>query len=357
MKTKFLIIPIVTTLFLVSCQSSNKKRNNSTPSSGESSETTSGESPTTSSGTPLPSSQPIPSYNNISDYGTYSGTPGMAGPHFSGFSIKPNGMTYAFVGDSIDVTASIDGVSKIPEEEKTITFLISNDSIASLSVISTVKASVTCNQVGTVKLTAYSFENRYKKELEIVILPNDGSVDMYQPDFSTDAKGKIEKQKFGWDNSSDEGKKGDASGDAILGSHTWHFVRSQPGEISSYSGAFKFGAGSPKNEGSMTFSTTLSQSIKNIVIQCSSAAAKNPQTQASLGHGCSTFTAKFGENDYLDRTIDGVKYTASETAYTEGGQVPGYVIVDCQNKSGTFTFELGPSEGAIYLKSILIEYA
>ena len=337
MKTKLFVLPLLSLLLFSGCQSSS-----SHGGGGGSSKSTSRTIVT----------QIIPEYENVSSHGSYTGEPGIAPSHFQGFTIKPTNMTYAQIDETFTVKISVSPNLSIPAEELIFTYELSVNGIVEITPSSDTRSvDVHCLQKGDVTLTVFSFEKRYNKTLKIRVLPNDGSVDLYQPDFSTDARTKVEKEKFGWDNSSDEGKKGLTQGDATLGNHTWHFVRSQPGEIGVYSGAFKFGAGYPKNEGSMTFTTTINQSIKNIVLQLSSAAGE------FTDHGSSTIAARFGASDYLKRSIGATDYDPSETAYTEKGQVPDYVIVDCAGKSGEFTFEIGESKGAIYLKSILIEYA
>ena len=341
MKLNRFIVPLVSILFLASC--------NSASGGGKKEKTTSAE-PTSKT------YQPIPSYPDLPDYGDYSGSQGIAPNHLTGITISPNGQTYCFVGDTVTIKGSISpSLSGVPENERIITYTLSNPSLGTLSQPEgTINAEVTCNEPGDLTVFAASFESRYTRELIIHILPNDGSVDFYQPDLSTTTKANKEKGKFGWDNTDDETKKGDASGDAELGSYTWHFERSKPAEISTYGGGFKFGAADAKNEGSMTFSTTFTKNVKSVVLQISSAVAID-QT-----YGSSTFDAWFGTDEHLARTVDGKTYPAGQECHTTRFSTSEYYsfhVVDCQNKSGQFTFQIGASIGAIYLKSILIEYS
>ena len=347
MTAKKILVPIITILFLAACNSSG---------GGKKSKTSVG--PT--SVEPQPSEQPIPSYSGLPDYGSYSGTPGVAEDHFQGFSISPSNVTYAFKGVTFVVkTTSIKPNTSIPANELQFTYEVNKTGLVSLTPSTdTRNVTVECLEAGDVKLTVYSFEKRYSRSIDIRVLPNDGSVDFYQPE--VDSSGSIkaaEKAKFGWVSGTTPG--GVASGDAQFGSYQWHFEREQVGAtITGGSGTFKFGTGSG-SEGKMTFSTTFSRQIKEIVIQCSSAGAKDPETHYSLGHGSSTFDAWFGSNDHLVRKVQGVTYVVGQECYTVDNADDGvqYHIIECEGKTGAFTFELGASTGAIYLKSILIEDA
>ena len=341
MKASRVIIPLISLLFLASCNSSSSSKKASKASAPAEQ-----------------SNQPVPTFGSLPDYGSYSGTQGIAPAHISGFSITPNAMTYASVNETVTITAKVDNITTIPEEERTITFTLDDSTKAELEVVSNVKVNVKCLQPGTVKITAKSYENRYTRELEIVILPNDGSVDFYIINSSNIAG---EKAKFGYTSSS---KPGNASGDAQLGSYLWHFVRSNPGNInsdSSGSGAMAFGTGSGP-EGTMTFSTSFTKKIKNVIIQTASAAGKDPETGYTLGYGSATLKAWFGtaeSPEYLERTIDGKKYGSTEVSHTtkhSNDEPYSYHTIHCLGKTGSFTFEFGPSVGATYLKSILIEY-
>ena len=351
MKVKRLLIPFAAMLFLAGCNSSGgsskkEKTSSATPTSQE----------------PVPSVQPVPTYNSMPDYGSYSGTPGVAENHLTGISINPNNQTFAFVGETVTIKGSLSpSQSGIPEAERVIHYSVDKPDLGTLTQAEgTINASVECLAAGDLKVTASSFESRYTRELVIHILPNDGTVDMYQPDMSTTGKTNAEKAKFGWANTDDETKKGSSEGDAVLGDHTWHFVRSQPGEIGTYGGAFKFGKASPNNEGSMTFSTTFSKAVKSICLQISSAGGTDPDTGYNLAYGSSTLDAWFGTNEKLAREVSGVTYAAGEECHTSRysqDENYSYHIINCEGKTGDFTFQLGESVGAIYLKAILVEYS
>lgn len=387
MKTRRLLIPIMTTLFLASCTGGRGGRGGTSESctsnigTSEGGTSNPGTSESTSRGTSfasssqssatsqvsslatseLPSYQSVPVFTNLPSYPSYSGTPGVAENHLTGISINPSNQTYAFVGDSLTIKGSLSpSQSGVPESERFITYSIDKEELGTLSQDTALNATVTCLAKGDLTVLAESFESRYTRTLVIHILPNDGSVDMYQPDTSTTTRTEKEKAKFGWDKSSDETKKGDAEGDAELGLHTWHFVRSNPAEIGTYGGGFKFGASSPKNEGSMTFSTTFDAPIKTVVIQMSSTGTTDPETGRNLPYGSSTFDAWFNQDEPLTRTVSGTTYTGDEECYTSRYSTSEYYsfhIIDCEEKSGSFTFKIGESVGAIYLKSILVEYA
>ncbi len=345
MKLNRFIVPLVAVLFLASC--------NSASGGGKKEKTTSAD-PTSKT------YQPIPSYPDLPDYGDYSGSQGIAEDHFQSFNISPNNITYSIKGESFIVkTISISPNLSIPAEELVFSYEINKTGIVAITPSSdTRQVNVECIESGDVTLTVYSWEKRYSKKLTIRVLPNDGSIDLYQPEVSSGSVKNSEKAKFGW--VSGEVPGGTASGDAELGAYVWHYEREQVGaSITGGSGTFKFGTGTGP-EGKMTFSTNFTRKIKEIVIQCSSAAGKDPETGYTLGYGSSTFNAWFGTNEYLSRTVDGTTYQPGEECHTakySSDEIVQYHIINCEGKSGNFAFELGASVGAIYLKSILIEYS
>lgn len=344
MKKKTLIIPIALMFLFVGC----------TPSSGN------GNNKGTSV-EPSPSEQSVPNYDGIPDYGPYSGTPGVGGNQLQTIDITPKGKCYAFVGDVVTIKGTVNGAvsPSIPAEQIPISYTVSDESLVELDQAeNSNNVDVTFLAVGDVTITAHSYQNRFTRDVTYHICPTDGSVDYFLPDLSTTTKANKEKAKFGWENTDDDTKKGISEGDAELGSYTWHFVRSERGTVGTYGGGFSFGRGN--KEGRMTFSTTFTRAIKTVVIQCSSASAKDPVTGYSVNHGWSTFDAWFGEDDHLERIVDGVTYAPGEECFTSkfsSDENTSYHTINCNSKTGAFTFELGPSQGAIYLKSILIEYA
>lgn len=343
MKTKALIIPSLIALFLAGC--------NSSSSSGKKEKTTS---------VPPTTNQPVPSFPDLPDYGDYDGEQGIASDHFQGFGLSPRNVTYANIGDNLVVkTGDIKPNLSIPAEELVFSYEISNPNIISITPSEDTRSvTLQCLAKGDAVLTAYSFEKRFSRTLKVRVLPNDGTVDFYQPEVDSSGSVKAaEKQKFGW--VSGDAPGGVASGDAVFGAYTWHFERSQVGgTITGGQGTFKFGTGTLP-EGKMTFSTNITRAVKEVVVQCASAYnSKDPEADTSVGS--STFDAWFGTDDHLTRTVDGKTYAPGETCFTSRNTTEEYVqyhIIDCAGKSGSFTFELGPSVGAIYLKSILIEYA
>lgn len=351
MKMRKFFIPVVALFLLAGCNSSSSGNKKTT---SESSQQPAG-----------PSYQPVPTFDSLPEYPEHSGE-GIAENHFQGFSISPNNVTYSNVGETIVVkTSSIKPNLSIPAEELVFSYETNKSGIVNVTPSDdTRQASVECLVAGDVTLTVYSFQKRFNRTLKIRVLPNDGSVDFYQPE--VDSSGSIkaaEKAKFGWVSGTTPG--GVASGDAPLGAYTWHFERSNVGSaITGGSGTFKFGAADQgttiKHEGKMVFSTTFSRAIKEVVIQCSSAGAKDPDTGYALDYGSSTFNAWFGDNDYLERIVDGKTYASGVECHTSKNTTEEsvqYHIINCASKTGSFSFEIGESMGAIYLKSILIEYA
>ena len=345
MNMKKILLPLVAILFLAGCNSGSGSKKTSDPTS---------EKPAG------PSYQPVPTFDSLPEYPEHSGS-GIAENHFQGFSISPNNVTYGNVGESFVVkTSNIKPNLSIPAEELVFSYETNKSGIVTVTPSSdTRQATVECLVAGDVTLTVYSYQKRYNRVLKIRVLPNDGSVDFYQPEVDSSGSVKAaEKAKFGWVSGSVPG--GVASGDAELGTYTWHFEREQVGAtITGGSGTFKFGTGTGP-EGKMTFSTTFTRQIKEVVIQCSSAGAKDPDTSYSLDYGTSTFNAWFGTDDYLERTVDGVTYAPGVECHTSKNTTEEsvqYHIINCLGKTGAFSFEIGASTGAIYLKSILIEYA
>lgn len=351
MNIKKIFVPLVAILFLASCNSSNSGGKKSNPASSQT--------------PPTPSYQPVPTFDNLPEYPEHSGE-GIAENHFQGFNITPSNVTYGNVGESFLVkTRDIKPNLSIAPEELVFTYETNKSGIITVTPSAdTRQANVECLVAGDVTLTVYSYQKRYNRTLTIRVLPNDGSVDFYQPE--VDSSGSIkaaEKAKFGWVSGSVPG--GTASGDAQLGSYTWHYEREIVGStITGGSGIFKFGAGDSggtiKHEGKMTFSTTFTKQIKEVVIQCSSASAKDPDTGYALDHGSATFNAWFGSNEYLERTVDGQTYAPGVECFTakySQDEAVQYHIINCAGKTGAFSFEIGESSGATYLKSILIEYA
>ena len=350
MNAKKFLTPLVAMLFLAGCNSGSSGKKTSDPTS---------KTPVT------PSYQPVPTFDNLPEYDEHTGE-GIAENHFQGFSISPNNVTYGNVGDSFVVkTSSIKPNLSIPAEELVFSYETNKSGVVTVTPASdTRQATVECLEAGDVTLTVYSYQKRYNRTLKIRVLPNDGSVDFYQPE--VDSSGSIkaaEKAKFGWVSGSVPG--GTASGDAELGSYVWHYEREIVGStITGGSGTFKFGAGDSgdtiKHEGKMTFSTTFTRKVKEVVIQCSSAAAKDPVTGYSLDHGSATFDGYFGTDDFLERTVEGKTYAPGEECFTakySSDEPVQYHIINCAGKTGAFSFVLGESSGATYLKSILIEYA
>ncbi|GEM_PF-6178507 len=343
MKLRRILIPFIAVVLLAACNQSSgsgKKVSSSTPKT--------------------PSYQPVPTFDDLPDYGEYEGTPGIAPNHFQSFSITPSNVTYGMVGESFVVkTTSISPNLSIPAEELIFTYETNNVGIVEITPSTdTRNVTVECLRAGDVTLTVYSFEKRYNRTLKIRVLPNDGTIDFYQPEVASSGSVKdAEKAKFGW--VSKEAPAGTTSGDAQLGAYLWHYEReSLGGTLTGGSGTFKFGTGTVP-EGKMTFSTSFTRKVKEVVIQCSSAAGKD-ENNYSYNYGSSTFNAWFGTDDYLTRTVDGKIYQPGEECHTSRNtteELVKYHVIDCGGKTGDFTFELGASVGAIYLKSILIEYA
>lgn len=347
MNTKKIILPLVALFLLAGCNSSGGKKTSKASSSQPASKT----------------NQPIPNYPDLPDYGSYSGEPGVGPEVLKTIDISPKGKCYSFVGDSVTIKGKVNGnvTPKVPAEQGVITYTADKPELVTLEPVeNSNNVNVTFNAVGDVTITAHSYEDRFKRTVTYHVNPNDGSVDYYQPE--TDSSGSIkdaEKAKFGWAKTDDdETKKGNAEGDAQLGLHSWHYKRELLGTVGGYGGGFSFGRGD--KEGKMTFSTTFTKSIKIVVIQCSSATAKDPVTGSSLDHGCSTFDAWFGSEDHLERIVGSTSYPAGTECFTEkfsNEENTSYHTVNCEGKTGSFSFEIGESTGAIYLKSILIEYA
>ncbi len=333
MKLRRIIIPFIAVVLLAACNQSGgngKKVSSSTPKT--------------------PTYQPVPTFDDLPDYGGYEGTPGIAPSHIQSISIDPNKEIYSRVGDILNVKGSV--TKAFNDDESIITYSLNTSTLASVTSDNK-NAVVKCLGAGTCELTAKSFEGRYIRKLIIHILPNDGSNDLYETSLSLDK----EKQKFGWVSSSvyPNGKR---NGISQFGHLSWAWKRSKPGVVSSYGGAIAFGKGGNEgnNEGNIEFKTWLNKPVKNIVFGISSTA--NDEDTSYSKSGSSLLTASLNGTE-LDRIINGKTYQAGTECYSPRGtedETVSSVEINCNGQSGEFKFNIGESSGYIRLKYIVVNY-
>lgn len=356
MNTKKIILPLVALFLLAGCNSSGAKKTSKTSSSQPGSKT----------------NQPIPSYPDLPSYPDYdpSGA-GIAPNHITAISITPTKEIYARVGDIIPIDGSASGPkdpddpkntdkNKLTKEqylkEKTLSFSVDKDTHLGVTPLNNKNgipedASLKCLAVGDATLTASSYQNRFKRTLLVHILPNDATYDMYETALSTDS----EKSKFGFGSTSYMAK-GVSNGVSQLGHLQWRWQRSQPGTISTSSGALSFGtAKSP--EGAMDFYTYFVKPVKSVTFGIASARSDSQTNEYQFGS--SKLTASLGENS-LSRIAGGKTYEAGEECYTLKG-TDDYAVLPhkilCNDQSGDFEVHLSESVGYIRLKYIIVEYA
>lgn len=314
------------------------------------------------------SEQPVVTSTSViqtgTSYGPYTGTGGVDVDHITGISITPSKDFYCQVNDVQVIKPSYSPSSKIPDNEKVITWEISDPELADLSVDQTTwAATLTFKKGGDLKITAHSIEDRYQRSVTAHILENSDKVEIYQTTENTDEA----KAKFGY--VKEFYTKGDADGIAAFGKTTWQFHREQIGEIGTMSGALKFGGGNntptdKNNEGRFTLTTDFSRKVEKVIFNVSSAAATDTSSdfgfggQSKFDYGSALVKATMNGVE-LDRTVGEQTYPAgtecNSPKYSQDAAVAP-VIVDCKNQTGQFIFELGESFGATYFQSIIIFY-
>jgi len=297
-------------------------------------------------------------------YTPYSGSGGVDVDHITGISIDPSKDFYCQVNDTQVIKPSYSPSSKIPDNEKPITWELDDPTLADLTVNETTwEATLVFKKGGDLKITAHSIEDRYQRSITAHILENSDRVEIYQTTDNTDQA----KANFGY--VKEFYTKGDADGIAAFGKTTWQFHRDNPGEIATMSGALKFGGtnntpSETNNEGKLTLETSFSRKVEKIVFNVSSTAATDTSSdygfggQSKLDVGSATVKATINGVE-LDRTVGETLYPAGSECntpkYTQTAAT-GSVVIDCKNQSGQFIFELGASVAATYFQSIIITY-
>lgn len=268
--------------------------------------------------------------------------------HSTSISGDPSAPFYLKVGQEKDIKATLNPTPD-RDEEKTFTWKVSNKNVANFTSqdVKQNKNRVVGVTPGKVTFTATNdYDNSKKRDFNATVINFDED-NMYLWEYNKD-----DRAKFGYVN--EQGMKaGISDGVATLGNINWKFHRSETTSLQSNKGALGFGKGSAP-ETYIKLSSTNTRQIKSIVIETASAKAM------------ANITVKIGDNEvinkktpnYADDFIGSVSYSDNiENPSKLSGDIsiefdtPAYNAAEAEAHPDTYQ-----APGAVYLKSILIEY-
>ena len=258
---------------------------------------------------------------------------------------EPSAPFYLKVGDVKNIRAKLDP-SPDRKEEKTFTWTKSNSN-GNITPDSSNTANATVEGVkeGSVVFTATNDYNQTLIRRFNANVINYDDDNMYLWEFQ-----KEDRAKFGYVN--EEGKKaGVKDGTATLGDINWTFHRSDTFSLQSQKGGIGFGKGG-KPETLIQLSSHNERQIKKIVIETASANA------------LSNITVKVGDNIVInEKTPSYSDEFIGSVSYRDNNDTPQKLTGDISIQFDTPNYDESRADdrdykgpGAVYLKSILIEY-
>ena len=282
--------------------------------------------------------------------------PEEADPEVTNIKLKYTTDFFMKVGEVLDFNASFDGISQLTDEQKGVAWTQTNSSVLRIDVnpTETRKCNFTALKEGTTKITATStYNDGYSKSVNVTVI--DESIYTYSFQVMTDSV----KNKF---NDSEAGTA-KASGTASLNGYDWDFEFENPAIKVSGSQMLTFGKGDV-SFGNIYFryANPDNYKIRSIKVICSSAApieSGSGQDTRYADYGSASIAIKIGEFEYVNNPHTPKHKTAQPLDVVTGGDL------GADPKSGPVEIQFGPTYkhvgeetlgGAVYLKSVIIEY-
>lgn len=342
MKTKKIIMSLLamSTVILAGCNSGSKSTKKKSSSSSQ---------PDSSEVTPVNPAPPIDDHE---------GTPGegdVADKHITGISMKYTKDFFMQNKTTLDFSVTFKGGGG--DDEKGIDWASSNPKVLQVdpNPDKTSQCVLTALKEGSATLVARSQYNRsLTDEVTITVIDNSDYTYFWQIDKS--GPNKNDANKFNGDDGYPL-----SQGTANLGGMNWNFKFDTPDQKVGGGQSLTFGS-KAKPYGNVEFSTENTRYIRKISVLCSSSAA-HYNTGSGYGksgdEGTSHITISVGNTKYVD-DVATPKYSTDQPLDTVTGEEFNDKVLTGDIKihfSPTYYDpETKVNSGAIYLKSIIIEY-
>lgn len=269
---------------------------------------------------------------------------------------------YLAVGSKKKLSITVANTSKIDDSLKIFNWSSSNKSVVDLKVIDqatrkTLDCEVTAKKTGTAVITAV---NTFDSTVAAVFTIN--VIDLKSTDYLWQSDNKNDKNQFGVDNNHPNGTTGlekDAS--ATLNGYKWNYERSRDVKLENDAGSIKFGKGCDRskdeyyNAEDLTLSIHNERRVKSITVETASAYSlcefsikvgsdKPVETFAPKRNGNST--SMITTHDFLNGLTGDIELKWVNPPYN----------FDCDNPDSDYYDINYKGPGAIYLRSIYIQY-
>lgn len=282
--------------------------------------------------------------------------PEEADPEVTNIKLKYTADFFMKVGEVLDFNASFDGISQLTDEQKGVAWTQTNSSVLRIDVNAseTRKCTFTALKEGTTKITATStYNDGYSRSISVTVI--DESIYTYSFQVLTDSV----KNKF---NDSEAGTA-KASGTASLNGYDWDYEFENPAIKVTGSQMLTFGKGDV-SFGNIYFryANPNNYKIRSIKVICSSAAPileGSGQDAHYADYGSASLSVKIGEYQYINNEHTPKHKTAQQVDVVSGSDL------GADPKTGPIEIHFGPTYkrvgdptlgGAVYLKSVIIEY-
>lgn len=282
--------------------------------------------------------------------------PEEADPEVTNIKLKYTTDFFMKVGEVLDFNASFDGISQLTDEQKGVAWTQTNSSVLRIDVNAseTRKCTFTALKEGTTKITATStYNDGYSRSISVTVI--DESIYTYSFQVMTDSV----KNKF---NDSEAGTA-KASGTASLNGYDWDYEFENPAIKVTGSQMLTFGKGDV-SFGNIYFryANPDNYKIRSIKVICSSAAPileGSGQDAHYADYGSASLSVKIGEYQYINNEHTPKHKTAQQVDVVSGSDL------GADPKTGPIEIHFGPTYkrvgdptlgGAVYLKSVIIEY-
>lgn len=282
--------------------------------------------------------------------------PEEADPEVTNIKLKYTTDFFMKVGEVLDFNASFDGITQLTDEQKGVAWTQTNSSVLRIDVNAseTRKCTFTALKEGTTKITATStYNDGYSRSISVTVI--DESIYTYSFQVMTDSV----KNKF---NDSEAGTA-KASGTASLSDYDWDFEFENPATKVTGSQMLTFGKGDV-SFGNIYFryANPDNYKIRSIKVICSSAAPileGSGQDAHYADYGSASLSVKIGEYQYINNDHTPKHKTAQQVDVVSGSDL------GADPKTGPIEIHFGPTYkrvgdptlgGAVYLKSVIIEY-
>lgn len=278
--------------------------------------------------------------------------PDVAPNYITGIGMKYTKDFYMQVGDELDFSVSFKGGGD--ESQKGIRWTTSNPKVISVTTKEkTSQCVLSALREGTINLIATSTYNpSLTAQVGITVIDNSGYTYIYQ-------KNKNVKDDKAFND--DEGKT-KTDGTITLAGQEWTFHFDTPDVAVGGGQSLKFGSGKV-GYGNIDFTLPNTRKIRKVSVLCSSA-AKHIDDGSSYGtsedHGSSKISINIGDTEYVAPTFTpknsndtDLELDTISGVTDNSGVLTGDIHI---HFSPTYNDESGVNKGAIYLRSIIIEY-